>query len=261
MNSDARKSTHSTTTVAIKILNFIRKANGARLTDVMDGFDMSRSTAYTHLNTLKQEGLIVRQHGQYYIGLRFREFSVSAQNRKPSFQIVIKKLRDLGNQTDAEIEFLVEETGRINLVYHSETVSHNRVRLHLHNTASGKAILAELPDEKVREVIDRWGMPAQTPNTITDEDELFAQLETIKEQGYAYNNRECFEGYHGIGAPITGIDGSILGAITIGGPVYRVEEETLKNEMVDLLLETAKDIEYTIESQREVITSELANRS
>lgn len=261
MTKNNIKSTHSTTANAIEILDFIRRTNGARLADVIDQFDISRSTAYTHLNTLKQKGFIVRQDGQYCIGLRFREFSVCARNRKPSFQIVKKKMRELANETDSEIEFLVEETGRVNLVYHSETVSHDRVRLYLHNTAAGKAILTEMPDEDVREALDRWGMPAQTPNTITAEDELFAQLEDIKDQGYAYNDRECFEGYHGIGAPIEGINGSILGAMTIGGPVYRVEEETLKNEMVDLLLETVDDIETTIESQRAIISAELANRS
>lgn len=261
MNSKDTKSTHSTTTNAIEILDFIRRADGARISDVMDECNMSRSTAYTHLNTLKQEGLIVRQDGQYCIGLRFREFSVCARNRKPSFQIVKKKMRELAEETDDEIEFLVEETGRIHLVYHSETVSHNRVRLYLHNTAAGKAILAEFPVEKVNEIIERWGMPRHTPNTITDKDELFAQLESIKEQGYAYNNRECFEGYHGIGASIKGINGSTLGALTIGGLVYRVQEETLKNEMAELLQETVNEIETTIESQREVISAELANRS
>ena len=261
MKDNDTRSTHRTTTNAIEILDYVRRANGAGLSDVMTEFDMSRSTAYTHLNTLKREGLLVSRDGRYRIGLRFREFSVSARTLRPSFQIVHKKMRELADETDNEIEFLVEETGRVNLVYHSESVSHDRVRLYLHNTAAGKAILAELPDERVREIIDRWGLPAQTPNTITDEDELFDQLAAIGDRGYAYNDRECFEGYHGIGAAIEGINGEVLGAMTIGGPVYRVEEETLNNELADLLTESVRSLEETMESQRATISAELANRS
>jgi DNA-binding IclR family transcriptional regulator len=139
-------------------------------------------------------------------------------------------------------------------------VRHDRVRLFLHSTAAGKAILAELPRERVLEILDRWGLPRQTSNTVTDRETLFEQLELVAERGYAYNDRECFDGYHGVGAVVRGIDGSILGALTIGGPVYRVPEERLGNEMVDLLLESVEDIEATIEAQRATITAEMASR-
>jgi DNA-binding IclR family transcriptional regulator len=251
---------HKTTDKAIEVLDFIRRSNGAVFDDVVQQFDMSSSTAYTHLNTLRRQGLIVRENGRYWIGLRFREFSVSARTRKPSYQIVVKEIRGLTDDTNIEVEFLVEEAGRVNLLYHSKSVRHDRVRLFLHNTAAGKAILAELPHERVLEILDRWGLPRQTSNTITDRETLFEQLDVVAERGYAYNDRECFEGYHGVGAAVRGIDGSILGALTLGGPVYRVAEERLRNEMVDLLLESVDDLEDTIESQRATITAEMASR-
>lgn len=254
------ESIHRTTDTAIEMLDFVRRSNGATFSEVLEHFDLGRSTVYTHLNTLKSQGLVVHENGQYVIGMRFREFSVSARNRKPSYQIVRKKMGDLADETDSEVEFLVEEAGRVNVVYHSESVRHDRVRLHLHNTAAGKAILAEMPRDRVGELLDEWGLPRATPNTITDRATLYEELERIRGQGYAYNDSECFGGYHGVGAAVEGIDGSILGALTIGGPVYRVDEDTLKNEMVDLLEETVADVEATIESQRDTITAELANR-
>lgn len=251
---------HKTTNRAIEVLDFVRRSNGATVADILDHFDMSRSTAYTHLNTLNQQGLIVRENGQYWVGLRFREFSVNAIMRKPSFQIVERKLYELAEETDTESEFLVEEGGRVTHVYHSESLSHDRIRLYLHNTAAGKAILAKLPDERVNEIIDQWGLPQQTPYTITDEQELLEELDKISERGYSYNDKECFEGYHGIGCAVEALDGSVLGGLTIGGPVYRVPEDTLKNEYVDVLLDAVADIERSIESQRETITAELASR-
>lgn len=260
MTSNDAVSVHKTTEGAIDLLDFIRRRNGATVAEIVDQFDLSRSTAYLHLNTLTHNGFLVREHGKYCIGLRFREFSVYARNRRPSYQIIKKKMEELEAETAGEIEFLVEESGRVNLVYHSESVSHDRVRLYLHNTAAGKAILSELPRERVDEIIDRWGLPGETSNTITDRDRLFDELETVVEQGYAFNDQECFEGYHGIGAAVEGIDGSIVGAITIGGPTYRVDENTLKTELPSVLRETVRDVEETIMDQREAITQELANQ-
>jgi DNA-binding IclR family transcriptional regulator len=258
MAMDDTGNIHKTTEQAIEVLDRIRRANGANVSNLLSEFEMSRSTLYTHLNTLAKEGFIVRENGQYWVGVRFKEFSVAATERKPSYQIVKNKIQSLEEEFEAETEFLVEEAGRTNVIYHSETISHDRVRLHTHNTAAGKAVLAEMPEERVHEILDQHGLPEQTSNTITDREELFEELETISKQGYAYNNSECFDGYHGIGATVEGIDGSVLGAITIGGPVYHISEERLRNEMVDTLLETVDEIEGSIDSHRSIIISELA---
>ncbi len=260
MPTDNTNSVHKTTDRAINLLDFVRRANGATLSEIQDRFELSRSTAYTHLNTLNKQGMLIRENGQYWIGHRFREFSESARGRKPGYQIIEKKVQELMSETESEVEFLVEEVGRINLVFHSEDVSHDRVRLFAHNTAAGKAILAEYSQEKVEAILDRWGLPKQAPNTITDEDEFFAQLEDVSKNGYSYNDRECFEGYHGIGAAIEGLDGSVMGALTIGGPVYRVSEDTLNNELAEVLLDAVDDIEESFSSQQESIYSEYAKR-
>ncbi|ELY77462.1 IclR family transcriptional regulator [Natrinema gari] len=259
MGIDDKGNVHRTTEQAIRILDAIRRGNGATISDLLSEFDISRSTLYTHLNTLADSGLVIRENGRYWVGIRFKEFSVAAETRKPSYQILKSEIKNLEDEFEAETEFLVEETGRINVLYHSENINHNRVRLHAHNTAAGKAILADLPDERVHEILDEHGLPQQTENTITDRDELFEELENISKRGYAYNNNECFDGYHGIGATVDGIDGSILGAVTLGGPIYRIPENRLKNELVDALQDMIDEIERSIEANRSNITSELAS--
>lgn len=251
--------THKTTTQAIRVLDALRKTNGATISDLATEFEMPRSTLYTHLNTLMEEGFVVRESGRYWIGIRLKEFSVAAENRKPSYQIVKNRLTQLEEDIDAETEFLIEEAGRVNVIYHSENIEQNRVRLFMHNTAAGKAILAERSTKYVEEIFDEQGLPPQTQNTTTDRDKLFDELEVIAERGYAYNNAECFDGYHGIGATVQGIDGSILGAVTLGGPVYRIPENQLRNELVDTLLNTVDEIEEAIEADRLIISSELAS--
>ena len=63
-------------------------------------------------------------------------------------------------------------------------------RVRLHCTAVGKAMLAQLPPEQARALLERDGMPASTPTTITDPDLLLAHLEVIRKQGYAVDEGE-----------------------------------------------------------------------
>ena len=63
-------------------------------------------------------------------------------------------------------------------------------RVRPHCTAVGKALLAQLPPGEARALLERDGMPAYTPTTITDPDLLLAHLEVIRKQGYAVDEGE-----------------------------------------------------------------------
>jgi DNA-binding IclR family transcriptional regulator len=76
----------------------------------------------------------------------------------------------------------------------------------------------------VRKIIDRWGMPALTNRTITDYEELLAELETVREQGYAVNDQEELEGLRAVAIAVNEPDGSVFGTLDISGPPYRLPD-------------------------------------
>jgi DNA-binding IclR family transcriptional regulator len=120
---------------------------------------------------------------------------------------------------------------------------------YMHSSATGKAILATYSEEKVNEVIDEWGLPAQTKNTITDRDELFTELEEIRSRGYAINDQEITEGLYSVGAVVREPDGSILGGISVGGPAYRLSQDTIE-KAARPLLDAVELLETRIENLR-----------
>jgi len=63
-------------------------------------------------------------------------------------------------------------------------------RVPVHCTGVGKALLAQLPPARVQAVLDRAGMAAQTPHTITDPDRLARELDRIRHQGFAVDDAE-----------------------------------------------------------------------
>ncbi|MET0451207.1 MAG: IclR family transcriptional regulator [Mycobacterium sp.] len=98
-----------------------------------------------------------------------------------------------------------------------------------HVSAAGKSILACLPEEQVRRIIDETGLPRRTRNTITDVEVLLRDLEAVRERGYALDDEEDDEGVFCLAAAFQASGGAPLGAISITGlksemPAWRVPE-------------------------------------
>lgn len=188
--------------------------------------------------------------------MKLLHFGRSARRRTPYFDTVRRHVIELANRTNLEVEYLVEQYGRlisiINLV--PETGMHGTISehwegvgiyYHLLNTASGKAILAALPEERVEAILDRWGLPAQTPYSVTERGPLHDQLEAARERGYAEAQQEFQEGFSNIAVALEAPDGEVLGAVSVGWPVYLFDEGD-EQEAVELLLEAVAEVEAEI---------------
>ncbi|OIB59018.1 IclR family transcriptional regulator [Natrialba sp. SSL1] len=253
-----------TTKTSFRIIEFVQARERATLSEVADGVGIACSTAHNHLATLCDEGWLVEHDGTYEIGLKFLHFGRSAYYRTPLFNTARQHVNDLAERTNLEVEFLVEEYGRIisiaDVIHEprgygdpdKSTWSGVGQYYHMHNTASGKVLLAEFSDERVDEILDQWGMPAQTPYSVTNRETLEAQLETIREQGYAEIHQEVLEGFSNISAAVMLPDGTPFGALSIGWPTY-FYENGVEADMVDNLLETVDVIEADLATQLESV--------
>lgn len=105
-------------------------------------------------------------------------------------------------------------------------------RVRLHCTGVGKVLLAELPPDAARELLVRGGMPAQTPRTITDPDELLAQLPLVAAQGFALDDGEQEAGVRCIAVPVPGAPAQV--AMSVSGPEGRLPLDTV-SRLVPLL--------------------------
>lgn len=95
-------------------------------------------------------------------------------------------------------------------------------RVHLHDTGVGKAILAQLPDETVRAMVGRAGMPTPTEHSIGSIDELLVELDRIRERGFAIDDQEQEIGVRCFSMAVP--DAPTPTAVSVSGPVSRVDE-------------------------------------
>lgn len=96
------------------------------------------------------------------------------------------------------------------------------------------------------EIIDRYGLPELTSNTITDPDELRAELDQIRNDGIAFNDKETVAGLRAIGAPVLSED-TVHGAICVSGPANRLTVDRCHDEVKPLLLEATNELELKLQ--------------
>ncbi|HVQ30003.1 MAG TPA: IclR family transcriptional regulator C-terminal domain-containing protein, partial [Vicinamibacteria bacterium] len=96
----------------------------------------------------------------------------------------------------------------------------------LHATATGKILLAELGDDELTALLGN-ALPALTPRTITDPAVLRRELGRIRERGFATNVEELEPGYTAVAVAVRAQGGTVVAALSIGGPRLRLSPERL----------------------------------
>lgn len=111
----------------------------------------------------------------------------------------------------------------------------------LHATALGKAILAHLPQSHLEELLSVIRLTPQTSKTITSSDDLYKELQEVKEKGYAVDNEEFEEGVRCIAAPIHRHNGETDAAVSITGFAVQMKGKEV-DEKASLVKNHAKNI-------------------
>lgn len=233
------------------ILETLQARDGATASELSVALDISKSTLYGYLTTLHELEYVVKTDEEYDVSLKCLDHGTYAREKIPLIEHARSPLEHLATSTNQVAWLYVEEHGH--LVYLLSAEGENAVRTrgrvgmrtHLHCTAAGKAILSHLPEARVREIIDRHGLPRLTDQTITEVDALFAALESVRERGYAFNVGESMENARAVAAPIL-VDDEPVGAVNVVGSASRLRGRGFREGMAEAVLGTANDIELNL---------------
>ncbi|WP_096391625.1 IclR family transcriptional regulator [Halopenitus persicus] len=229
----------------LEILEVVVESGDAGVTEIADRLDRNKATVHHHLSTLAEHGYLVNEDGRYRPSMRFFEIGQSVVQRRDVYATGIDPLRSLAEETGEVANLMIEEEGLG--VYVAIETGADAVRLdttvgttqHLHTCALGKAILAHTPEERRERIYRRRGLPAETPNTVTDRDRLEAELGEIRDRGIAFDEEERATHIRCIAAPITTDDGDVLGAVSVSGPISRMTDDRIRDRLADRVENTA----------------------
>lgn len=233
----------------------LQELDGAGVTELAEYLDCSKAAVHSHLTTLLANELVIKEDGTYSLSLRFLDLGRYVRSQVQIYEIVEEEVEKLAERTGEVAQFMVEEHGRGVYLHKArgenaiKTASYVGGRNMLHCTALGKALLSELPREEVTNIIDRHGLPRQTDNTITDREALFAELDRVRETGIAYDREEILEGMRCVATPTVDQEGTLLGAVSVTGPISRMHEERL-DELGEHVQHAANVIEINVAQRR-----------
>lgn len=114
----------------------------------------------------------------------------------------------------------------------------------LHVTAAGKVLLAWRSEEEVLKLLPPR-LERFTAHTITDLDGLARELERTRSQGYSVARCEMAEDLCTVSAPVRDHTASVIGAITVGGPVSRLPLDALPG-LAEQVMDTAADVSVAL---------------
>lgn len=238
---------------AFGIVETLSDCGPSGVSEVAWELDMPKSSVHTYLNTLANVGYVVKEGSEYRLSHQFLRLGGSLRSRQELFQVSAPLLRSLARDTGELADLMIEENGWGVLLSKAETSdsvddnAHIGQHVFLHSTAMGKAILSTFSDNEVADILERRGMPEFTPTTITDPDELFEELESIRGIGVSFNNEERRRGVKAVSAPILSDTNELVGAISVSGPSARMTKKRMGNELSDKLLEVKNIIELKVD--------------
>ena len=108
-----------------------------------------------------------------------------------------------------------------------------------HCSATGKAILAFLPEEQRSQM--EGELAAYTPRTITSMPALRLHLEAVRALGYAVDDQEYREGLRCVAAPVRNHTGQVVASLGLSGPAMEVKLEDVPR-LARLVVEQADDL-------------------
>jgi DNA-binding IclR family transcriptional regulator len=219
---------------AVAILELLSNSTSEMsLGELTAAIGLHKSTVHRLLMVLEGHRLVDKSplHSRYRLGMKLFELGSLAVANLNLRERARPRLEWLVAQTGETVHLCVMDRGEMLYIDKLEPERSVRIsskvglRVGVHCSAVGKAVLACSPQPFVREILQRRGMAARTPHTITEPDLFLAELERTRLRGYAIDNEEAEEGVRCVALPILDGLGKAIAAISISGPSFRFDEQ------------------------------------
>lgn len=151
----------------------------------------------------------------------------------------MERLSDLSGET---VHLVQREENNILYIYKIEAkvgtirmVSHVGMVHPMYCSGVGKAIMATLSEDEVKQIWNESIIEKKTDKTITDFARMQEVLAEVRENGYALDDEENEKGVRCIAACLYGHQKEVKYAFSISGPTSRMTKERVKELSVDML--------------------------
>ncbi len=234
---------------ALDLIDLLDEHEALTLTELSSRSGINKVTVLRILANLEERGYVERDDatGRYRLGFRLLELGMRKSEGLDLRTVARPALKTLHAETGETVNLAIP--GRDGLVYIDIIESTHGLRMaatigardDYHSTALGKAMLAHFPAPLREEFLARQALPRKTSRTIVEPVALLAELDRVREAGFAVDDEENEPGARCIAAPVFDYRGRVVGAISISGPASRVSRDR-ERELAARVIVAAQDV-------------------
>lgn len=218
------------------------------VSELSDQLGLAKGTVHGLLRTLEAHGLVEQdpETDKYQLGATLLRLGNSYLDTSELRSRALRWSERLAENTGESVRVGVPHGHGVLVVHHvfrpdnSLQILEVGAVLPLHASASGKALLAFDADRET-EVLGS-DLPKLTGRTVTGKAALRAQLDKVRERGYAVEREEAVIGDAGIAAPIFDRRGDAVGTIGLSGPVERLGERRNQAALIAAVTDAARGV-------------------
>lgn len=209
---------------ALRIVQLFINSESLSFTEICQQADLPKATAFNLIETLEVHKYLHRNpNGRYALGRTLLELGNLYTSRLHLRDIaypIMQRMSEITNQT-SQLTMLSD----LNVVYLEKVDSSGLIQLNTrigstfpaHCTATGKIMLAFLPEDELNSLLQNRPLTKMTAYTITDKDALKENLAETRRNGYSVDNRESNDQIMAFGAPIRDSSGKVIAGISLTG--------------------------------------------
>ena len=203
---------------------------GYKLADLSRKVSLPKATVYRILCTLEGRGYLDRAaDGSYRLAKKLFNLQRTVPLEQTLHRVAQPVMERLVASCKETVNLGILDAGEVVVINTVESPRAVRMsskignRRYLHSTAIGKVLLAGMPDKEVQRLLRLKGMPKLTDETLTSKAAVMAEIVKVRQQGWALDNQENEIEGRCIGVGITGPEGQAIAALSISGPVFRMD--------------------------------------
>ena len=233
-------------------LDVLRAFNQTRrkmtLSEVAAETGNTRAGARRILLTLVREGYAVADGRLFDLTPKVLELGFSVLSSKGTWDIARPFIEHLSEETRESVSAAILD--KYDVVYVSGTQAHRVIsvgitvgrRFPAHATATGRVLLAGLPEEQWPEMLRVIPLEPVTERTVTDRSQFRKILQGVREQGWSLVDQELATGLMSLAVPLYLSSGLMVGAVNVGVPTLRMSPEEMVEDLLPKLQETVTNI-------------------
>ncbi|WP_159230616.1 IclR family transcriptional regulator [Mycolicibacterium vanbaalenii] len=220
-----------------RILSAVAEAEGGNLTEIARRTELNEATVSRYLTSLAALGYVERYNAaQYRLGWEIFRLGQRAFAGQVPSDAVLPTMERLMLEFNETVNFAMHKERSVVIL---EVVESRRAVKKVsdvgqtdpwHASALGKSLMASMPDSVWRGIVASTGLPALTPHTITSMKQMAAEIEDIREQGFAVDREEAAEELTCVAAAVPTADGGgSRYALSISFLTHRLTPENLEH--------------------------------